>query len=100
MKILTAYYVLSAISNDYEDLDMVLSEVSQWARGDGISLAKEDVLAMLRHLIERGYARAYVKPTRAAQLTPVTLSDENVSRAYFFVSEKGKQLVMELDSLS
>ena len=62
MKIVIAYYVLSAISNDYESYDMVLDEVTKWAEKDGLLFAQEDILKTLGLVIEKGYAKAYVKP--------------------------------------
>jgi hypothetical protein len=99
MKLLTAYYVLSAISNDYEKLAMVVEEVLKWAREDGMELTDEEVVGTLQMLVAKGYAQAYVKhPERLP--TAEILPAKDARRFYFFVTPTGKRLVTDMDNVS
>ncbi len=100
MKVAIAYYVLSAISNDYESYGMVLDEVAKWAREDGISVSRKDILQSLGLLIAKGYAKAYVKLPGSRDPEPVDFSIADASNFYFFVTATGKRLVRDLDQLS
>lgn len=103
MDVLISYYVLSAISNDYEDFDMVVGEVFTWAERDGLRVSREEIVKTLLNVIKKGFAQAYIK--HADSRLP-SVSDFSAEQAidptgfYFFVTAAGKRLVMDLDSLS
>jgi hypothetical protein len=100
MKIVIAYYVLSAISNDHESYDMVLDEVTKWADEAGVLFSREDILNTLGLVIAKGYAKAYVKHPGSRNPEPVDFSMQNAGSFYFFVTATGKRLVQDLDQLS
>ncbi len=91
------YLVLSAMSNDYEDFEMVVREACKWAEQDGIIIARQDILRALQELISQGYAQSYVLSSTPPHVTPVDFSMENVGRIYFYVTPKGQRLVEDLD---
>jgi hypothetical protein len=51
--------VLRAIADDYEDLDMIVKEVQEWADERGTSIAVPEILRNLIQAIETGMAKAY-----------------------------------------
>src|SRR5579883_2083772 len=86
-------FVLEAISDDYEDLEKVTKEVADLGARCGLSVAREETLSALRHLIETGMASAYrLQPTpdvpKASQGVP---PDDQMDNHYFWITEKGRE---------
>ena len=100
MKILLAYYVLSAISNDYEDLEMVSQEVLKWTAEDNLDVRHDQIVETLHLLIASGYAYAYIKRSGSSSPERVDFSPQCAHTYYFLVTEAGKRLVKDLDALS
>jgi hypothetical protein len=88
-------YVLWAIADDYESLDLILGDLKKWAQEDGLIIAREGVIAALGQLIEEASARAYVLAGQPPYATVVKLSENNAQDLWFYATEKGKSLVEE-----
>jgi len=90
-------YVLSAIADDYEDLEIVSSEVTKWAKEDGkISVAREEIIRGLEQLIDEGYAKAYVLSPQPPHAKSVPFSAEHIGELRFYITPKGKKLAKSL----
>jgi hypothetical protein len=84
--------VMDAIADDYEDLNMVIGEVTEWAKERGVTVAPVDVSDNLRKLVELGLAKAY-------RLSPRSLPEEigvenlgDLSAGYYFLlTDDGKR---------
>ena len=100
MKIPIAYYVLSAISNDYEDFETISAEVERWAQEDRIPLGPQELIKTLQRLITLEFAGAYTKHSGSREPEAAEFSTDNLGRLYFFVTPQGKRLVTDLDKLS
>ncbi len=89
--------VLRAISDDYENLDKILEDVTGWAAERGISSNPEKVLKGLEELISEGYAQAFsFSDSPSGKAKPAKYSVDSVDDLWFYVTPKGKQLAYEL----
>jgi hypothetical protein len=83
--------VLSAISDDYEDLPMIISEVTPWAAGHSLQVTPAQIIATLMELLQLGHAKAYRfiapydQPPEVALLTHLTEDDG----CYFLITPEG-----------
>jgi hypothetical protein len=87
--------VLTAISDDYEDLDMVVNEVGKWGAQEGVSVTRQGITRALEELIGEGLAQAYVLSAQPPYAEVVRFSVEDVDRLCFYVTPKGKSLVRD-----
>jgi hypothetical protein len=87
MRLLTD--LANAVANDYESFDTIVDEVMKWARAEGRSFRREDILEALRALIRDGYVRAYemTPEPRVADFTP-----ERLNELWFYATPIGKKL--------
>jgi len=53
--------IMSAVADDYEDLEMILHEVTRWCLEDGLPFTpnRSDILAGLTALLHNGLVKAY-----------------------------------------
>ncbi len=87
--------VLESIANDYEDFQMVVHEVTQWAKKREISFSIDEIANTLLDLISEANARAWRlgdAPERI-QVTRKCLGDQDV---YFIITSKGKVTLADL----
>ena len=82
-------YALRAISDDYEDFERVLKDVSGWTAERGITVDRQAVVKALEGLISDGCAQAYLLSAKAE---PVDYSADRVDEVWFYVTSKGKEL--------
>jgi hypothetical protein len=83
--------VMSAIANDYEDFDMVVSEVTVWAKRAGLSATSAEIFTNLEKLIEKGMAQAYrLSSTSPPEVISLPCLDEMPDDCYFFLTAEGK----------
>jgi hypothetical protein len=84
--------VLSAISNDYEDIPTITSEVTGWAAEQGLHVTVGEILATLIELLQLGHAKAYRfippynLPPEVVCLTQITEDND----CYFFITPYGQ----------
>jgi hypothetical protein len=88
---------LRAISDDYEDIERVLEDVTGWAAELGFISERDAILRALEGLIKDGYAQANLlssgPPGRAEA---VNYSTDRVGELWFYVTPKGKELAQQL----
>ena len=89
-------YTLEAVSNSYEELHIVVEEVSKWAREEGMTTAQGEVLAALTWLIAGGYAKAYEVHEGPAGVRETMYSPQFADRLYYYVTPKGKAVAQWL----
>ncbi len=82
---------MSAIANDYEDFEMIVSEVTEWARRAGLSFTPAEIFASLEELIEKGLAIACrLSPNSPPEgISPGSL-EVMPDDCYFFLTAEGK----------
>jgi len=90
-------HVLRSISDDYENFDRILKDVSGWAAEREASVDHQTALKALDELISDGYAQAYcfstVPPGGAEE---VSYSADRLDDLWFYVTPRGKRRAHEL----
>jgi hypothetical protein len=85
-------YVIRAISDDYESLELILESVIGWAVERAGVADKEGTLKALVGLIEDGYAQAYVLGRDAR---PVDYSESSLDDLWFYVTPNGMKFLKQ-----
>lgn len=88
--------VIRAVSDDYEEFERVLADVTGWAVERGVDVDRQRVLRALEDAIAEGYARAYVLSGTPPYSTAVEYSAALLDDLWFYVTPKGKHLAREL----
>lgn len=96
MRTLIQDFVLDAIADDYESLDVIVGDVSKWAEESGTSITRQGIIRALEQLIQEGSAQAYVLSSQPPYAQPVEFSSEDVDRLWFYLTPQGKRLVENL----
>ncbi len=90
-------YTLRAISDDYEEFERVLRDVTTFALQEGTTADRHATVTALEQLIADGYAQAYVlhadSPWKAEA---VEYSPSRLTALWFYVTPKGKHAAREL----
>jgi hypothetical protein len=90
-------YTLRAISDDYEEFERVLRDVTAFALQEGTTADRHATVTALEQLIADGYAQAYVlsaEPPGKAEA--VAYSPSRLTALWFYVTPKGKQAARNL----
>lgn len=97
--------VMDAIADDYEDFEMVVTEVTRWAAERGIPASQNEIAAGLTILIQAGLAKAYLlsaKPTDWAHEVPeaewrAALTHPAAAEIpyYFYLTDEGKRALKD-----
>ena len=90
---LTAMFVLDVIADDYESLETIYREVSEFGERCGITFGSAEIRSALLNLIETDLARAYrLSPLRPGEeIVGVPVSSE-IDDLYFLPTERGKEV--------
>ena len=93
--------VLSAISDDYENVDQViLRQVAEVGAGCGLAIERSDIVEALAGLIQEGLAKAYLlsgtEPfcTELPGMPPLDVI-ETYFQTYFYITKKGIDLLSD-----
>jgi hypothetical protein len=91
--------VMRAIADDYEDMEMVVFEVSRWADEEGLAVSPAEISACLTRLIEQGMAAAYLLRPTAEPPKPVQyLPQSDVAKQYtFLLTDRGIRALTEAE---
>jgi hypothetical protein len=85
--------VMDAIADDYEDFDMVCTEVSKWAKVPGGPVTRREIRNALHRVIADGYAQAYVYSPELQRYEVTSYSADQVNQLWFYLTRKGKLLL-------
>jgi hypothetical protein len=91
--------VLGSFSDDYEDLEMVLNLVRDFARDENLYVEEWEIITTLLALIKDGHAKAY-SFERPSQNQPAVIdfqpgTPKSNETVYFYVTDTGKKIVTE-----
>jgi hypothetical protein len=95
--------VLTAISDDYSNVGMILESINEWDSNYGpatwparkaIPVNHREVVHALADLTREGYAQAYVLDTGEAQ--PARFSEEGIRDLWFCATPKGMGAIQQL----
>ncbi len=94
----TRYSLLSAISNDYENV----GTIDESLRFQGLKslVTHAEIDAALKELIDAGLAQACQVSPHPPHTQKVDFHEKLVERLWFYVTPKGKELVKILDGMA
>lgn len=88
--------VIRATSDDYEDFEMVVTEVSRWAIEHGTTANRQTIFEKLCEVITEGYVGSYLYSHESAKFESVGCLLEDLDELWFYVTAKGKAYATEL----
>jgi hypothetical protein len=90
-------YVASAIADDYEQLQQVVTDTRRWAAEDGIApFTSEELLSEIGDLIRGGYASAYLLSPEAPHVVPVGKDYQGWNDVWYLLTSNGQALLNKL----
>ncbi|HEV2426488.1 MAG TPA: hypothetical protein VGZ29_16810 [Terriglobia bacterium] len=89
-------YALRSISDDYENLETIFADVTDWSAHSGSQPDRESVVAAVQELVQGGYAQAYRFDPPFKEAIPTEYSTELVDELWFYVTSEGKRLACAL----
>jgi hypothetical protein len=88
--------VLNAFADDFEDFEMIIHEVTQWAAEKGLTFSQDEIAEALEQSIRSGYAKAYVlSPTLPGRIAD--FSRENINEFYFCLTPEGLRILSTIE---
>lgn len=90
--------ILEAAANDFEQLEAILSQLSDWSRSPFEDADVAKVEAVLRDLIVSDDIGAYKLSTVSPYRTAVTDVGEDLSGLWFYITEQGKKRLRETEA--
>jgi|SRR5579862_9698313 len=84
-------FVLDAIADDYENLELISGHVTKLGAKCGLTILRSEVFHALAGLIKDGLASAYLIDRTAEKVQGMPPPDE-VEAHYFWVTETGREL--------
>jgi len=84
------FLVLSAVADDYEDLDTLHADVARAEDVSGVKLSRSDVFHAPRSLVDKELVAPYLYDIGRQAFVPSDTCEES---AYFLASDKGQGLI-------
>lgn len=84
-------YVLNVVANDYESLDMVIAEVSEWANEEGKRLNTPAITEALFSLVDDGLIDCFVYRPEKSCYERSSVNKNRGGEYWYYVSELGKR---------
>ena len=92
--------VLSAISDDYENLEIVLEMINKgkddedwgpesWQAKKAIPVSRAEIIEALRELTREGYAQTYMFDTNDQDFHAIEYREADVDDHWFYATPKG-----------
>lgn len=92
-----ARMVLQAVANDYEDFEMIVSEIVGWTSKDNVALDVSQIQDALMKSIADKDVKAY-EPSETSNHLIVTQADpQKIRTLWFYITEQGKKRLQGLD---
>ena len=89
-------YTLEAVSDDYEELQMIFSDVSsKLDSAQASSIRPEDIVSALEKLASQGYVQAYRLSSTPPYSVPVPFDATCVSDISFLITPKGLEALRQ-----
>jgi hypothetical protein len=91
-------YVMSAIADDYESLQIVVDSVARWVKKDGVqAFHREELVAELGALIRDEYAQAYVLSANPPYASIAEHRESDADKFWFWFTPAGAHALERLD---
>ena len=90
--------VLQAVADDYEELEMIVSEIVKWTSRSGSDTPDKGQIAhALMASITDKDVQAYRPSEPSAQLIPAMAEPQNLQSLWFYITEQGKERLRTLE---
>ena len=90
---------MAAAANDYENLPVIIQDVTNWGKSRNISPAREEIIEAIETLVVDGHAQCYLLSSRAPHSTAVKFDRTRVDDLYFYLTPAGKKIVKNTEEL-
>jgi len=87
--------VLRAISDDYESLDIITRQISQFEESRDLRIADEEVRTALGELIQDNLAQAFRLSPWPPHAVAVPFAYESANELWFYATPPGKALAQQ-----
>jgi hypothetical protein len=91
-------YIMASIADDYEELKLISTTVSEWAEGDGLKFDNKEIIDQLSALIRADHVQAYILSPRAPHVVAVDFSEACANDLWFMLTASGQQELDKLDA--
>lgn len=89
-------WVLWAIADDYESLEIIFEEINKWRPKRSRGVTRQEIIRALKQIIREGSAQAYILSSQPPYAQPVEFLAKDAEALWFYVTPKGKLLVKHL----
>jgi hypothetical protein len=90
--------VLQAVADDYEELEMIISEIVKWtSRGGNDTPDRSQIEHALMASITDKDVQAYQPSEPSGQLIPAMADPQNLHTLWFYITEQGKERLQTLE---
>ncbi|MFZ0743792.1 MAG: hypothetical protein WAM85_05265 [Terracidiphilus sp.] len=90
--------VLQAVADDYEELEMIISEIVKWTTADGSGTPdRSQIEHTLMASITDKDVQAYLPSEPSGQLVPAMADPQNLHTLWFYITEQGKERLQGLE---
>lgn len=90
--------ILDVVADDYEDFEMVVSEVSKWAVKSARKVQLFEIERALLHAIEEELVQAFDYSESSAQYIAVKVDGQTLRNRWFYITVAGKAKLLEQDA--
>lgn len=88
-------YVLKAVSDDYESVELILDAAQRLA---GLNATTEQVCLALNDLVEDALAQAYELSSEHPHATAVNIDPDRMKELWFYATPKGIARITEINN--
>jgi hypothetical protein len=88
--------VVRAVSDDYEEFQMLFADVAKFAAADRVDFSVDGVADALESSIQEGLVQAYVLSAQRPNPAMVEFSRERLSELWYYATPEGKDFVTRL----
>ncbi len=89
--------VLEAVANDYEELEMIVSEIVDWTGGGNDVPDRKQIEHTLMVSIADKDVNAYEPSETSGQLIPTLADPQRLHTLWFYITEQGKERLLRLE---
>jgi hypothetical protein len=92
--------VISIVSDDYENFEIIFEQTSRLARLKGVNVTEAEVAKALERAIAEGLTEAYMLSPQEPHSQKVGYSVEQLHELWFYVTPSGKSTAKSIPELS
>ena len=87
--------VMRAIADDYENFEYVIHWTDRSTSDHELHASREEVIQVLKDLVDVGYAQAYVLSPLPPHSTPVPFAAADVDGLWFYLTPEGLGIIRQ-----